>query len=438
MKDKRQTNIIENTWKKILGLLAGIVAIGGVMVGTFYFGTSEEKVSGELSSVVFPTAYAFDDYDARQSVREANPVEESFLMALDEFTWKTTAEFLVGSEENVNYSPLSLYYALALAASGAEGETKKELLALLGVEDKQMLSEQCGNLYRLLHTDNEIGKLKLANSLWLDRRGEFKDSYVENVAKNFYASSFQVDFTDKKTGELMSQWVAKQTNGTLNPEFSVSTQQIMAILNTVYFKDEWTSRFLEDETATDSFYLADGTSVECEFMNKVDSSAVFKKGEGFTSAELELKNAGSVILILPDEGVTPQELLENAEKVQGVFEGGERCAGRIIWQIPKFDFGSSFKLADGLKALGVQSAFDENADFSGITDDIAFISDVRQETHIAIDEKGVEASAYTVIEYCGAMMVTDEAHMILNRPFIYGVYSNQGTLLFVGICENPV
>lgn len=438
MKDMRRNVMEENARGKTGRLMAGIVAACGVLLGSCGLFDSKGNISGELVPVVFPAAYTFDDYDSRSIVRETNPVEEEFLSAMNRFTWRTTAEFLADNEENANYSPVSLYYALALAASGAEGETEEELLTLLGVEDKQMLSEQCGNLYRLMYTDNEIGKMKLANSLWLGKQVDFKDSYVENAAKNFYASSFQVDFTEKKTGELMSQWVANQTNGTLNPEFSTSTQQIMAILNTVYFKDEWTGRFLEDETAVDTFYLADGTPVECEFMNKVDSSAVFKKGEGFTSAELGLKNAGGVIFILLDEGITPQELLSSEEKVQEVFEGGERCAGRINWQIPKFDFGSSFKLVDGLKALGVQAAFEENADFSGITDDMAFISDVRQETHIAIDEKGVEASAYTVIEYCGAMMVTDEAHMILNRPFIYGIYSNQGTLLFVGICENPV
>ncbi len=436
-------------WKKGLVVAACAALIGGVagvlnsgfsggVTGMFNNGSFGGAIADELFPVVFPTAYAFDDYDARHAVREANPIEESFLTALNEFAWKTTAEFFAGSEGNVNYSPLSLYYALSLAASGAEGQTAQELLALLGVEDKETLSTQCGNLYRLMYTDNEIGKMKLANSLWLSKQVDFNDSYVENAAKNFYASSYHVDFADKKTGGLMSQWVANQTNGTLSPEFSSSSQQIMAILNTVYFKDEWTSRFLEDKTAKDTFYLADGSTVECDFMNKVDSSAIFKKGEGFTSAELSLKNAGGVIFILPDEGVTPQELLADAAMVQNVFEGGERFAGKIIWQIPKFDFGSSFKLVDGLKALGVQEAFEESADFSKITDDMAFISDVRQETHIAIDEKGVEASAYTVIEYCGAMLVTEEAHMILNRPFIYGIYSNQGTLLFVGICENPV
>ena len=92
--------------------------------------------------------------------------------------------------------------------------------------------------------------------------------------------------------------------------------------------------------------------------------------------------------------------------------------------------------AETLKQLGVTSAFDESADFSGITDGIAYIDDILQETHIAIDEKGVTASAFTQIDYTGAMRPEGRADMTLNRPFIFGI-QHSGTLLFIGICDNP-
>ena len=91
--------------------------------------------------------------------------------------------------------------------------------------DGETLSIQSGNLYRLLYTDNEIGKLKIANSLWLDddMNGEpieFKKSFVKNAAENFYASSHSVDFADADTTEkAMTKWVFDNTNGTLNPSF---------------------------------------------------------------------------------------------------------------------------------------------------------------------------------------------------------------------------
>ncbi|MEL7570921.1 MAG: serpin family protein, partial [Eubacteriaceae bacterium] len=90
-----------------------------------------------------------------------------------------------------------------------------------------------------------------------------------------------------------------------------------------------------------------------------------------------------------------------------------------------------------LQSLGIKSAFLSDADFSGITDGLTFISNVTQHTHIAIDENGVEASAFTQIDYCGAARPDGRAEMILDRPFLYGITSSNGTLIFIGVCYNP-
>ena len=97
-----------------------------------------------------------------------------------------------------------------------------------------------------------------------------------------------------------------------------------------------------------------------------------------------------MVFILPDEGVSPYELFSSPERMREAFEGGQAGNGEVVWQIPKLDFGSTLDLADTLKKLGVNAAFERDADFSGITDHMAFISRIRQETHIAIDENGVE------------------------------------------------
>lgn len=79
----------------------------------------------------------------------------------------------------------------------------------------------------------------------------------------------------------------------------------------------------------------------------------------------------------------------------------------------------------------------DQADFSGMTQDQAFFSQILQETHIAIDEKGVEAAAFTKLDYAGTAAPNEkEAYMILNRPFLYGIVSD-GVLLFAGVCNQP-
>ena len=431
-----------NIWRKWTAIAACATLV--LIIGIVYF--SEEigsPYSGPISDVVYPKAYAFEDYDTWREVREQNPVDDSFIAAINDFSYKTGAIVLKDEGKNVNYSPLSLYYALSIAAFGAKTETEAQLLALLGIDDVQVLSEQCGNLYRLLYRDNEIGKLKLANSIWMDddMNGEpivFKDDFVKRSAENFYASSFSVDFANEETGKAMANWISTNTNGTLSPTIETNPDQILTILNTVYFYDQWINRFDKNKTAEDVFYPSNGIEVKSDFMNQTFGSARFTKGNGFTRAGLSLKNAGQMIFILPDEGVSPYELITSPEQMKEIFEGGESFNGEVVWKIPKFNFSSKLLMTDVLKNLGVSIAFTPDADFTGITAHMAYVTGVLQETHIAIDEDGVEASAFTQIDYAGSAMPEGRADMILNRPFIYGITAQNRSLLFAGVCENPI
>ena len=172
-------------------------------------------------------------------------------------------------------------------------------------------------------------------------------------------------------------------------------------------------------------------------MNQTFSSAGFSRGTNFTRAYLALKNAAQMVFVLPEKGVSPYDLLASPELTRLAIEGGDAHNGEVVWKIPKFNFSSAFDLEETLTSLGIQKAFHQDADFSGITDHTAFISSVRQETNISIDENGVEAAAFTKIEYAGAAVPQGRAEMILDRPFIFAVIGQNGNLLFIGVCENP-
>ncbi|MDO4566859.1 MAG: serpin family protein [Oscillospiraceae bacterium] len=393
-----------------------------------------------VMNAVYPEGIAYDDTDALIAIRQENEVDETFLAGLAEFAYESAAELLKNNGENKNYSPLSLYYALALAASGAGGQTAEELFSLLGLTDADYLSEQCGRLFRRLYTDNEVGSLRIANSLWLDSEvgGEeisFKEEFLNRASESFYASLYEVDFSESATASLMFRWIADNTKSTLEPEISLDPNQMMSIINAVYFCDQWLSSFSESATASDSFTLADSSTISCDFMNRTDSSGSYATGEGYTRASLALKNRGTMVFVLPDEGLSPYALIENLG-LRELLEGGEYGSGEVVWKLPKFSFDSKFELAETLKTLGVSSAFDESADFSGISDAASFISDIRQETHIAVDEMGVEASAYTQIDFATSSLPAGRAEMLLDRPFIFAIMT-EGVPLFIGVCENP-
>ncbi len=197
-------------------------------------------------------------------------------------------------------------------------------------------------------------------------------------------------------------------------------------------------RFHEKYTASGIFHLENNEQTQCDFMNMTYEAHRFVEGEGFISSSLNLKNSGSMTFILPDKGVRVDELLTTPEKVSSLFKTENSQNGKVIFQIPKFSFGSELDLMEAVKSLGIKSAFDVDADFTGITNNTAFISSIKQQTHIALDERGIEASAFTKIDYAGAAPPNEKiAEMILDRPFIFGITSSNSTLLFVGVCKDP-
>jgi serine protease inhibitor len=400
--------------------------------------------SKAIKDPIYPQSTSFEDYDSQINIRRENELDKGFEKALNDFSYTSSAKLLSSATKNISYSPVSLYMALSIAGTGAKNSTQDEIFSALGASGKSVdyLSEQNSKLFRLLYSNNEIGKLKIANSLWLQKDIIFKNDFISKATESFYASLFNVDFSDKNSSKLMSNWISENTNGVLTPKIVLEKEQLMSILNTIYYKDEWIDRFDKDKTKPDTFYLSDGNEIKCDFMNSTYAVHGFTRSEGFTASSLSLKNNGSMIFVLPNKGVSLDSLLSAPEKISSLFQEGESITGKVIFQVPKFSYGSSLELKDTLSSMGIEAAFKKDADFAGIVDRTTsnspvFISNIKQQTHIAIDEKGVEAAAFTEILYSGSAPSKDEvAEMILNRPFIYAIKSN-GRILFIGVVNNP-
>ena len=95
-----------------------------------------------------------------------------------------------------------------------------------------------------------------------------------------------------------------------------------------------------------------------------------------------------------------------------------------------------------LERLGITAAFGDWADFSNLSRTPAYVSSVAQESHIGLDENGVEASAYTKVDIMEMSALPDpsvigELELNLNRPFLYEIRTRQGIPLFIGLCTQP-
>lgn len=428
-------------WRCMAGMTALCMGISGC--GALERESHGEQGDGYRSFVKAeePGTTSYSDYEFHRELLEENPVSEEFIRAVDDFSWKTASEILREGSGNRNYSPLSLYYALAIAAQGSEGRTKEEFLELLGMEDQKVLAEECGRLFRRLYTDNECGSLKPANSLWLRDGFDVKQKFLDTARKDYYASVFGVDFTNPETGNIMGAWVAEQTGGLLAPVFQANPDEVLAIINTLYLQDEWYHPFSESGNTEDVFVMESGEEMICEYMHADFFHQAYYQGEGYTGTALGLKNSGSMILILPEEGQEVRSLLAE-EKLAEIFEKPEGGSARVKISLPKFNFDDSMELNGVLQRLGISDAFDMDvADFSALTKEpLIYVSRVKQESHIGIHEKGVEAAAYTILEMEAGAAFAEEPEIYeinFSRPFLFGIISDSGVPLFMGICERP-
>lgn len=402
----------------------------------------------------YPVEPVYKSDGERWEAERQKEIPEAFRSSYGNFTYETSSALLRDGSENAVYSPLGLYYTLALAAEGAGGKTREEILNIVGYPDLTALSadlkQAFDGLYHVPNKENnkkgEGGEypaesrytLKIANSLWADPAADLKEEFARRGSEYYYSDIFCADMKAPETAKAMSAWVKERTDGLMAPAEESNGEALISLKNTVYFYDEWMDRFQKEKTKADTFTCSDNTKVTCEFMNKTMASHGFRKGENFTGSSMALKN-GTVSFYLPDEGVSVRELVKSPEVFKEVLEGKDgQMTGEVVWKVPKFSYGSGMELNTMLEELGMESAFlEDKADFSGLSDvSPLFLSNVRQDAHIGIDENGVEAASYTEISWAGDAPPAGRAEMILDKPFLY-VITNRGSVIFVGICENP-
>ena len=382
----------------------------------------------------FPKGIAFDDYEGNWDRRQQNPVGDDVWASMSDFSAYSAALALGGTEENTLFSPISLWFALTICAESAQGQTRAALLDALGLPQDTDLGTLAKAVYHRLYQDNEIGALKPTNSLWVNESFPVKQDFLNLAAENFYAHSYRCDFSNPATGKAMGDWLDEATGGLLGgQELQTDPMTLMELFSAIYYSDQWTDEFNKDKNTTGDFHNADGTTSQTEYMNSTYFSHGWQVGEGWISSGLNLKNGGSMYFVLPDEGVTPGDLLANPETMAEIFaQENDGGWGEVIFQIPKFEVSDSLNLKPVLEGLGAGIVFDySQADFSNLSEAALGLSSVKQETTLSIDEKGVTAAAYTEILYCGAAPPNGRAELILDRPFLFFIKVN-GTPLFVG------
>ncbi len=359
--------------------------------------------------------------------------------------WLTACltEYLGSGEGNRIIAPMNLYMALAMLAEVTAGNSRAQLLNLLGEESIEGLRARAKALWNASYRDDGLVTRRLAASLWLNDRLSFAQDTVDLLAENYYASSFRGKMGSAQFDKALRSWLNEQTGDLLKDQASglhMDPDTVLALATTIYFKAAWQNKFNQGATQPMTFHGKSGDR-ETDFLRK-SSTGEYYWGEGFSAVAVPLKD-GAMWFILPDEGKTPADLF-HGEALAFLLDRSdwEKCKTLTVhFSAPRFDLSSDLDLIGGLEDLGVTDVFTPYiADFTPLTTDTeVYVSQVKHAARVMIDEEGCTGAAYTVIiaPAAGACMPPEEeVEFTVDRPFLFLVTDSNGLPQFAGVVND--
>ena len=398
-----------------------------------------------------------DDQEIVNLVKEPKPVvltSEQRIFANDNnrFTLnflKTVSKADVSGKSFI-YSPLSITYVLGMVNDAAVGDTEQELEQTLGFHQGgiKAVNEYCKNLIDNLPLADAGVTLNIANAIFLNKNYTLKEQFQQDMKKYYDAKAEAMDFLSPSTLSTINGWCNQKTKGMI-PKIldEVKPDFVSYLLNAIYFKADWTTKFNPKNTQDEDFTTARGTKKLPMMHQNVE--IMYVKNDTFAAVTIPYGNGlWSMAVMLPEEGKTTDDVIDLlAAKGWSADETADPMAEareyEVDLKLPRYETASDTEdITDGLKGLlqkmGIRLAFDSYfAQIPNMCEVPVYISLMRQKAKIKVNEEGSEAAAVTVagMNKCTSVgpMEPRRAVFHANRPFVYVIReASSGVILFVG------
>lgn len=370
-------------------------------------------------------------------------VDTNLVDANTKFGFKLFSEILKqDTNKNVFVSPTSIAIALDMAYNGASGETQEAMAKVLELEGLSLDQLNQGNnaLKASLENADPDVQLSIANSLWANQGIDINPKFIKNNQEFYKAEVTELNFSSAKAAKEINRWVKKNTNGKIKTIVErTQADDLLFLINAIYFKGSWTREFDKSQTSDQAFYISDVNQKQHPMMYQYGKYQYYENDD-FQAVSIPYgKERLSLYVFLPREGSSLAEFQQQltAENWLQWMKEFKSRDGSI--RLPRFKFEYDIKLNNSLKALGMDVAFTDNADFSNLTSESAAISQVKHKTFVEVNEEGTEAAAATSIGIVSTSISIDQPfNIVVNRPFFCTVRDNKtGAILFMGSIVEP-
>lgn len=344
--------------------------------------------------------------------------------------------------KNLMLSPLSASVALTMLLNGCDGETFSQIRQMLGYPTDLTIADinaAYNSLVGQLLTVDPKVTIAMANAIFYRLGFPFKQPFLDTMAKNFDALVKALNFDLPAAVAEINKWASDNTNGRIPKVIEeINPETVMFLMNALYFKGDWTQQFKVSETQNLPFTLNNGTVVSVPTM-KGDFSVKAIYDMNYKALELPYGRTNfSMVVIVPTGSLSEFNSAFTPEVWNSItthFDNLQQGWKNFVF-LPKFEFEYERQLKQQLKDMGMVDAFiPALANLSNLSDEDLFVSFVKQNTFVKVDEKGTEAAAVTTI---GVDVVSMPPVFEANKPFVFAIRERTtNTLLFIGQVTDP-
>ncbi|KAF7241369.1 Antithrombin-III [Varanus komodoensis] len=359
------------------------------------------------------------------------------------------------ADQNIFLSPLSISTAFAMTKLGACGDTLQQLMTVFKFDTfSEKTSDQVHFFFAKLNCQlykkiNKSSELVSANRLFGEKSLIFNETY-QNVSELIYgAKLLPVNFREKpeSSRRVINEWVANATERRiLNvvPEGAIDESTVLVLVNTIFFKGHWESKFHPENTKMDPFHRTIAGPCQAPMMYQEGKFRhAFVPSANVQVLELPYKgNDVSMVLILPYVG-TPLAQVEReltSQKLDDWLNSLEEVL--LALHLPRFKIEDSFSMKEKLQRMGLRDIFSpERASLPGILAGGGlplYVSEVFHKAFLEVNEEGSEAAAATAVLLMGRSFPLNKVSFNACRPFLVLIRAvSLNSILFMGRVGNP-
>ncbi|MGI0485593.1 serpin family protein [Pantanalinema rosaneae CENA516] len=380
----------------------------------------------------------------RRVAQTPKTVNPQLIEANTRFGMKLFAEVLKQeSNKNVFVSPSSIAIALSMAYNGANGSTQQAMAKALQIQGMSLndLNQANASLKALLESADPKVQLAIANSLWAREGVSFKPDFIQRNRQFYQAEVTDLDFRSPKAVSTINNWVKQHTRNKIDKIIDrINPDDVMFLINAIYFKGNWTTQFDKQLTTNQPFRLSNGQQKTVAMMSQRGDYRYYETDQ-FQAVNLPYGDRRvSMVIFLPKQTSNLSQFYKTltAENWQTWSQRFRSRPGTV--QIPRFKMEYDIELNQALSNLGMAEAFGRRANFSNLSDTPMQIDQVKHKTFVEVNEEGTEAAAVTSIGIRTTSIQLDDTPFTFkaDRPFFCAIRDNQtGTILFMGAIVNP-